>query len=893
VVEPVEVDDFRSVERQELDLRYYWNVLIKCRRLILLVFLTVLIIGGYSTLTATRLYEASSTLKIEPQDPAVTGVGEILRLAGSGPQAYDYYQTQFQLLGSRALAAKVITDLKLQSNKIFTGAQVIPANPVSRAKSWILSELNFIVSLVTIQEPETAEETTGNAGVAGNALASNQMQAVEPSLIAQYKDFLEVIPITGTRLVKIAFRTPHPGLSQQLANAHARGFIQLSSENRFALTKEARDFLDGKNAELKQKLQQSEDALNRFRQTHGVVSMEKGENIVVDRLVEFNRQLTAARAQRLEAESLYKIVENKSNQSLAQVVSQGMVPTLRSNLLTLEADKIKLASIFKPDHPRMIELNQQISEMKRSLDNEINNVVRGIQESFFAARSKEQSLQAEAQKQQQAALNQKEISVQYAVLEEEVKVNRALYESVLKRLSETNISNDIAVSNMQIIENARRPMSPYTPEIASNLLISALLGLCLGIGLAFAMEFFDSSLNTPEYVWRAAALNTIGVIPDLNSLNRRLLGYNNGSLGKFLSKSLAPSRRQNSNASKELIVSHHPLSILAESYRSIRTALLFSRPEKPPKVILLTSPSPSEGKTVTTLNLAIALAQDGHNVLVIDADLRKGSCHARLGIKNHSGLSNVLTGHLSLDEAVQPTSVSGLSLLCRGIHPPNPTDLLGSQKMRQVLAKLREAFNFILIDSPPAIAVSDAAVLSVLSDGVILIFHGKKTTKASARQAMERLDAVRAPFLGAILNSISLDNPEYAYYRCYYGSDYGSVSEPKNGVASGAPPGKEELDDHEIRSEDLGPGTVPQDFFDCMISKLSEAAGPMAPLIIRYQIALLGESRAAFPKNRLKELFEGVGQEILNEELRTKFYRSMQGDLRFSLNPVVPGRPRS
>src|SRR5262245_36075120 len=349
VVEPVEVEDFRSVERQELDLRYYWNVLIKCRRLILLVFLTVLIIGGYSTLTATRLYQASSTLKIEPQNPAVTGVGEMLRLESGAPQ-YDYYQTQFNLLESSALAAKVITDLKLQSNKIFTGAQVIPANPVSRAKSWILSELAFIVSLVTIQEPETAEETTGNAGVAGNALASNQMQAVEPSLIAQYKGFLRVIPITGTRLVQIAFTTPHPGLSQQLANAHARGFIQLSSEYRFALTKEAHDFLDGKNAELKQKLQQSEDALNRFRQTHGVVSMEKGENIVVDRLVDLNRQLTAARAQRIEAESLYKTVENKSNQSLSQVVTQGMVPALRSNLLMLEADKIKLGSIFKPDH---------------------------------------------------------------------------------------------------------------------------------------------------------------------------------------------------------------------------------------------------------------------------------------------------------------------------------------------------------------------------------------------------------------------------------------------------------------------------------------------------------------------------------------------------------------
>ena len=886
-IEAVEAEHVHSADAHEVDLKDYFNVLIKHRRLLILGFLVVFVIGAYFSFTATPLYRASSILKIEPQNPSVTGVGEMLHLSEAGGP-YDYYQTQFRLLQSNTLAAKVITEMKLKSNKTFTSAQVTHSNPVNRVKSWILGKLVFFISLISVKKPESSEEEPTSIEVAGDANsgtgktgASTKIAAVEPWLIDRYKGFLEVKPIQTTRLVEIAFSTPHPGLSQRLADAHARGFIQLSLENRFALTKEARDFLDSKNAELKQKLERSEDVLNHFRQTHGVVSMEKGENIVVERLVDFNRQLTIARAQRIEAESLYKVVENKSTQSLSQVVTQGMVPALRTNLLALEAEKVKLASIFKPDHPRMLELNQQISEMKRSLNAEISNVVRGIQESYFAARSKEQALQAEAQKQQHAALNLKQAGVQYAVLEEEVKVNRALYESVLKRLSETNISNDIAVSNMQVTQNAERPRQPFTPDIPSNLLVCGLLGLCLGVGLAFAKEYFDSSLNTPQHVWRAVALSTFGVVPDLSSLNRRFFSYRKGSSEKFLPKSLAPSRQHDSTGSKELIVSHHPLSILAESYRSIRTALLFSRSEKPPQVVLLTSPSPGEGKTVNTLNLAIALAQDGHSVLVIDADLRKGSCHARLGITNHNGLSNVLTGNLPLDEAVRPTCVSGLSLLSRGIRPPNPTDLLGSSKMRQMLSKLRASFNFILIDSPPAIAVSDAAVLSVLCDGVILVLHGKKTTKASARQAMERLDAIHAPFLGVILNGIDLGNPEYAYYRCYYGSDYALAAAPENGGERlGTAPTQEALADDQLQLEDLGPGAVPQDFFDEMISKLSEAAGPMAPLIIRYQISLLGESRAAFPKNRLKELFEGVGQEILNEELRAKFYRSMQGDLR-------------
>jgi capsular exopolysaccharide synthesis family protein len=888
--EPVAPEYSRFEDADEFDVRPYLNVFIKQRRLLISVFLTVFVVGAYFTLTATSIYQASSMLQIEPQNPSVTGVGDILGLAGSSDK-YDYYQTQFKLIQSNALAAKVITALKLDSNPTFKNIRVKTANPVDRVKSWLLPKLTALYSLIPLPRSQPAGEVgaenpgnnpdeSGNGGV----LAPK----VKQSLIDQYKMLLEVKPVMGTRLVEIAFNTPSGRLSQQLADAHARNFIQLSVENRFALTKEARDFLDAKNAELKKKLEQSEDALNRYRQAHGVVSLEKGENVVVDRLVDLNRQLTTARGQRIDAESLYKVVENKSTQYLSQVVTQGMVPTLRAKLLALEADKVKYSSTFKPDHPRMIELNQQITEMNAALKSEIANVVRGIQENYFAARSKEQSLAAEAENQQRTALNLKEVGVQYAVLEEEVKVNRTLYESVLKRLNETNISNDLTISNMQITQTSVLPTQPIAPNSPLNLMISAALGFFLAVGLVFIRECLDSSVNTPQYVWRAVALNTFGVIPDLNSIHGGLLGKDKGSSLKFLTrnrtKSLPPARQQQSTASKELIVAHHPLSVITDAYRSVRTALLFSQPEKPPQVILLTSPAPGEGKTVTTLNLAIALAQDGRNVLVIDGDLRRGTCHARLGITNHRGLSNVLAGNLTLEEVLHPTSISGLSLLSRGICPPNPTDLLGSQKMREVLTELRRSFDFILVDSPPAIAVSDAAVLSVISDGVLLVFHGQKTTRAAARQAMDRLDAVRAPFLGVVLNGVNLDNPEYAYYRYYYGSDSAVMGDSEIKVATPAPAtAQKEADrrdakweDLETKWENLGPGTVPQAFFDRIIAELYQAAGPMAPLILRDQIAAMGESKAAFPKNRLNELFALVSQEILDERLRNKFYQKMR-----------------
>jgi succinoglycan biosynthesis transport protein ExoP len=876
---PGEVEPDYTFDSEPQHFRDYWKIVVKRRRLVAAIFLLVLITGAYFSFTATRLYTATTTLKIEPQNPTVTGVGEILRLNDLGGQ-YDYHQTQFKLLESRNLAARVITDLQLESNKSFTNGWVTSANPITRIQDWIFGHLYFVVSLIEplfnssdpapeSQEPpatSTAKEPTEKQKI------ENKKPQVSGSSIGLYMSFLEVKPVKNTRLVDVRFTTPNPNLSQQLADAHARGFIRLTLEGRFELTKEARDFLDTKNADLKKKLERSEDALNRFRQAHGVVSMEKGENIVVERLVDLNRQLTQARTRRIDAESLYKVVENKSLQYLSEVISQGMVPNLRANLVGIEAEKAKLSTIFKPDHPRIIELTQQINEARRALNTELSNVVRGIRENYVAATAREESLQAEAQKQQQMALNLKEVGVEYAVLEEEVKVNRALYEGVLKRLNETNISNDIAVSNMQIAQYADTPKWPDRPNIPLNLIVAAMCGLIFGIGLAFLLEYLDSSVNTPQHVWRAVALSTFGVVPDVDSLNRNLLGPNGF-------KNLLPLRDPRDrlpaphSSPKTLIAANQPFSIISESYRTIRTALLYSQAEKPPQVLLLTSPSPGEGKTVSSLNLAIALAQDSKRVLVIDADLRRGCCHSRLGMRNHNGLTNVLTGHLILEQGIQRTPVNGLSLLSRGVCPPNPSDLLGSSKMRDVIKSVRESFDFIVIDSPPAIAVSDAAILSVLSDGVLLVFHGKKTTTASARQVLERLDAIRAPVLGVILNGVNLDNPDYAYYRTYYGSDYGNP---------GGQAPKE--DDKTVRGIDraaLSPtafpdSVVPQTFFDEMIATLSKALGPVAPLIVRDQIVMLGESQKAFPKSRIKELLKRLSQEILNEKLRNDFQRTMQ-----------------
>jgi succinoglycan biosynthesis transport protein ExoP len=864
---------------EEVHPRDYFKVVVTRRRLVLLVFLIVLAIGSYTSFTATKMYSATTILKIEPTNPTVTGLGEIFRTAeGGGP--YDYYQTEFKLLESRSLAAKVVRELHLQSNQLFTNATVTGSNAIARIRSWIFGNLRFVIfgiSQLIRHEPKSEEQPPklqGNLRQDKSEIAEKNLD-VDPGLVGRYMGFLSIIPIRNTRLVEIRFTTPNPSLSRELADAHARGFIRMSLENRFELTREARDFLDVKNTELKTKLERSEDALNRFRQTHGVVSMDKGENIVIDRLVEVNKQLTGARTVRMDAEAIYKSVENKPPQYLSQFISQGLVTTLRSNLVALEAERVKLSTVYKPDHPRLIEFNLQIDETKRALNAEVTNVVRGIHENYLTTRAREQALQAEAEKQQKSALNLKELGVEYAVLQEEVNVNRALYESVLKRLSETHVSNDLAVSNLQITQLAEKPGGPSSPDIASDLLLSGFVGFILGVGLAFFLEYLDSTVSTPKHVGRAVALTTFGVVPDLNLLKSPLINYRRFPVAGLVKR--LPFFRLSSVSvpPPELIVEHHPFSFLAESYRSIRTSLLFSQAEKPPQVILVTSPSPSDGKTVTTVNLAIALSQDRYKVLVIDADLRKGCCHSRLRLKNHQGLSNILSGNLTLQDGIQETSVTGLSLLSRGVCPPNPSDLLGCNKMTEVLTCLRELYDFILIDSPPAVALSDAAVLSVVSDGVFLVFHGQKTTTAFARQAVERLDAVHAPLLGVILNGVDLSNPDYAYYRHYYRYNY-PVTEENNDIYQESvieTVGKSE--ESEPWKTDSDPETVSKEFLAHIISRLTDAAGPLAPVIVQDQIFALAESPEAFPKRRLKELLEKVSEEILDKTLRENFHSAV------------------
>ena len=878
--EPAPVEQVYSRPSDEAHLRDYWKVVVRYHRLILIIFLTIFVFGAYIISGATPMYTAASTIKIDPQTPQVVPIAEVLKIENSD----QYASTQQELIKSRALAARVIAELGLESNRTFNTMRIVSPDPIKWVNGKFFGTIQSIVDWVSgllksSQSKSTAPFT--NAKSSSNSISNESASSlkvdnkptVNPGTISRYLNLLRVEPMRGTRLVRIIFTTPDANLSQQLANAHATAFVKLNLETRFEVTKDARKFLEQKLQELRTRIEESEAELSEFRRAHGVVSMDRGENLIVDRMISLNTSLTAARIKRLELESLRQMIENKNPAELSEVMSNPTIQGYRGTIDSLIAEQVKLSTVFKPDHPRMVEISTRINDTRQRMKTAINEVVHRIQTDYESARNREASLDAEASRQKQAAIDLKSLGIRYTVLQGEVDANQRLYSGLLARLTETTISNDLPVSNMQVTELADSPGGLSSGGQQLKLLMStAGLGLFLSLGLAFCLAYFDSRISTSEDVWRFLYLPTLGIVPDL-----KLLRYGPNGYIQFFRN---PLRRlvgyiQKQAPNKDVVISAYPESIIAESYRSIRTALLFSRPESAPRTVLFTSAGPAEGKTVTTLNLAIALAQSGKTVLLIDGDLRKGRCHKLLHRPNEKGLSHLLTSNLSVEESLQSTSVQGLSLLTRGMVPPSPPDLLGSRKMKEILDGLRQRFEFILVDASPVIGVTDAEVLSTYCDAVVFVMHSQKTSRFTARQALQTLESVRADILGVVLNGIDIRSPDYASYRYYYSSYYATVEKDREARPNDS--GKSD------RPADVTPqhtlvwpaGKGPKQVLERMIFRLSEAVGPMAPLIVQDHVALMGESMESFPPERLSELFDKVGQEILNDDLRDRFKRNL------------------
>jgi capsular exopolysaccharide synthesis family protein len=727
-------------------LRDYWLLVRKHQRIVVICFLAALAVTALILFSTTPLYTAKATLLIERKEPQVVNIKQVISEPAEAEED-SYYESQYQILQSRSLAAEVIKNHALDKNPRFT-ASIGSKNFIAELWGKPIAWLNSLSAPMT--PPSGAPDIYG----------------VKSQLIDSYQSMLEVEPIKRSRLVRIGISAPDPMLAANVANAHASTFVRQGLKLRSEASEEARKFLEAKLTELRDRVQKSEDGLNRFRRDKGIISLDDKENIVVDRLADLNKRLTESEAERIGLEAQASLIKKRQYDTLPAVIDNPLIQTLKSQVVELEAEHAKLAAQFLPGYPRLAQLNAQLKETRSRLARQIKSVVEGINSAYLAAAGKERELRAQMEKQKSEALALKDAAVNYAILARDADTNKQLYESVLERFKEINVAGEIPASNVSILDRAEIPSRPSKPNKRLNLMLGAFLGLMGGLGLALLLEHLDNTLRTPEEVEQYLRLQNLVIVPDFFTLPFNGKGKSSRSYQKaeLNSKLCVPKIKSPS--------SNRQLSVVSEAYRKLRTSIALSRPEEPPKTILFTSGTAGEGKTVTAANTAIMFAVLGNRVLLMDADLRRPTCHKVLKIPSARGLVDYLAGHEHLDNAIKPTSIPNLSILNGGSIPSSPTELIGSIKMQDTLALLKDRYDFIFIDCPPVLPVSDAVVLSTLADGLILVVRGQKTPKQVVREAVAQLGNTRAKILGVVLNRVDIRKAEYKHYYRYYHAEY-------------------------------------------------------------------------------------------------------------------------
>jgi polysaccharide biosynthesis transport protein len=446
-----------------------------------------------------------------------------------------------------------------------------------------------------------------------------------------------------------------------------------------------------------------------------------------------------------------------------------MLSDLRSSYNGLSTEYAGMAKQFKPDYPPLAQLQAKRDQMQRDIDAETHRVTASIESAYQEAKGKEDKLQNEMDKSRTHALGLNDAAVEYAILQREVDTNRDLYNSVLQRMKDVGLAAEARSSNVVIVDEAQPSTSPSSPKMAQSVTTSAVLSLAGAVALAFLLEFLNNRLKTPEEVEQYLHLPNLAVVPVFSYVEEK---------GRDSMRALRLARKTSDHDSvptlssrghpRELIGASNPYSVHGEAYRTLRTGILLSRAGAPPKLILMTSTTSGEGKTATSTNTAVLFAHTGAKVLLIDADLRRPRCHRVFGMDKEPGLTEVLTGGRAVFEMIRPTQVEGLSILTSGSLPPNPTELLGSDKMKKILAELAASFDFVVLDSPPVLPVSDSVILSTIVDGVVVVVNSASTAKQQIRVACARLKYARSKIFGVVLNKVNLQSPEYKYYKNYY-----------------------------------------------------------------------------------------------------------------------------
>lgn len=713
--------------QQEVHLSHYWNVIRK-RWKIAVAVLTVVMVGTFlASYFSKPLYRSQIQIQIERENTRVT-VEDIFGIAASDQ---EFLQTQYVLLKSRGLALRVVDDHKLHNDPALNPGGTTGKTPTE---------------IQRIKE-----------GIAGSLLAN-----------------ITVEPVRYTSLVEISYVGTTPKIAQKVAEAWGESYIRMNIAKKLAAVQQANDFLSSQISSVKADLDMARKELTDYSRSHGIVSVDEGDsggNVVMSRLTAINTDLTDAQNALYERQARYDSLQRTAGEAVAS--SDPLVLRLTDDLSRQQREYSQQLSTYREGHPAMKTLADQIEKTRAERNSAIRaaygKAIESARGEVAAAAARVDSLR-NAYAQQRGEVQKLNVdAAKYLDLRMAVDTKQTMLAALQKQLNETQVATRLsgnASSNIHMIDHAQLPGGRFNLTMQKNLRSAFPLGLMLGIASIFFLEYMDRSVKTPEDLERMTRFASLGVIPAAASMKGQY-GYAN-SYGRTEPRLRAVDAAATAEEpGVELIPHTNARSPIAEAYRALRTSLLLASANSP-KVIVITSSFAREGKTTTSVNLATVLAQMGKPVLLLDADLRRPRLQKVFRGKMNLGLVNYLAANIPLDDIIQPTEVPNLSVVLSGPIPPNPSELLASDRMKHLIEEMRERFAYVIFDSPPVLAVTDAIVLAARADGVVLCVHGGKTPRDLVQRSAERLRQANIPVLGAILNNLDLHQYGYTYRKSYY-----------------------------------------------------------------------------------------------------------------------------
>ncbi|MEW6571041.1 MAG: polysaccharide biosynthesis tyrosine autokinase [Nitrospirota bacterium] len=594
------------------------------------------------------------------------------------------------------------------------------------------------------------EDTYGSYFKDGEKLFSGDQEKSKTDILAAIiSSGIIVTPVKNSKIVNIGFMSTNPDFAEKVANTVAKAYIEEILDMKMSSSRYSLEWMTKKAEEEKEKLEKSEIALQEYMKANDIVTLQDKIAITPEKLSEFNAQFIKAETKRKELEALYSKIMNissnpKDAETIPAVSSDPTIQSLRTQILKAEQEIEELSKKYGKKHPTMIAAQEELRVLDQKRSEEIRRVIKSIKNEYELAKSNEVNLRRMLADSKAEALDLNEKFIRYSVLTREVETNRQLYDALIKRIKEQSVTEEIQTVNVWVVEKADKPQSPVKPRKTLNILLGIIVGLFGGVGIAFFIEYLDNTIKSPEDVEARIGTPVLGVVPLLESKGEEITE----------------------------VILKEPQSVIAESYKTIRTAILLSSSDKPPQNLLVTSMGPEEGKTVTSVNLAVTIARSGYSVLLVDSDLRKPRIHSIFGLNNLSGLSTFLAGATIDITAVFKRPLTSLTVIPSGPVPPNPSELLGSNRMSELIEILNRTFDVIVWDSPPLMTVADSLILSKILDGTIIVAMAGKTTYDMMNRGLKYLKGrretdIEAHVLGIVINGFDIKKGDSYYYKYY------------------------------------------------------------------------------------------------------------------------------